>query len=313
MNNQKIDHIGLVGVGLMGACWAAVFSSNGRQVKLYDHDPAACRAGREKAVEHLGFLKDHQMISGEQYEEALANLSVVDSLEEVVRGVEFVQESASDRYEVKKELFREIDRHAAADVIVASSSSGLLMTEIQQVMEHPERALIAHPFNPPHLIPLVELVPGEQTDPRVVERMKDFYEQVGKIPVVAKKEVPGYIANRLQAALWREAIDLVLRGVVSVEDVDKALYAGPGIRWALMGHHLTYHLAGGPGGMDDFIDHMGENIKYMWNDMGAWTDLPPQTKAVLREGLEEEIGTRTFEELVQWRNEKLVALLKEIY
>ena len=187
------------------------------------------------------------------------------------------------------------------------------MTEIQKVTHHPGRCLIAHPFNPPHLIPLVELVPGEATDPATVAIMKDFYHELGKVPIVLKKAVPGHIANRLALALWREAVDLVVRGIASVEDVDKAVCAGPGLRWALMGPHMIYHLGGGEGGMDHFLDHFGPSFKTWWENMAAWTTLPPETKKVLVDGLKKEMGDRSMIDITSWRDEKLSALLKLIY
>jgi 3-hydroxybutyryl-CoA dehydrogenase len=155
--------------------------------------------------------------------------------------VQLVQESVAENYEIKQQVFKELDSYTQPDAILASSSSGLLMTPIQQVTNHPGRCLIAHPFNPPHLIPLVELVPGDKTDELTVLRMKDFYEKLGKVPVVLKKAVPGHIANRLALALWREAVDLVIQGIASVEDVDKAVSAGPGLRWAVMGRDGPAH------------------------------------------------------------------------
>ena len=180
-------------------------------------------------------------------------------------------------------------------------------------MEHPERSLIAHPFNPPHLIPLVELVPGERTDPETLTETKAFFESLGKVPVVLRKEVPGHVANRLQAAVWREAIDLVLKGVASVADVDKALAAGPGIRWALLGPHMIFHLGGGPGGIKHFIDHIGSAWDDVWTDMASWTSLPGGTTDALVSGVQEEAGDRPPQEIAQWRDEKVVQLLKAIY
>ncbi|MCX5820566.1 MAG: 3-hydroxyacyl-CoA dehydrogenase NAD-binding domain-containing protein, partial [Deltaproteobacteria bacterium] len=173
--------------------------------------------------------------------------------------------------------------------------------------------LIAHPFNPPHLVPLVELVPGQKTDPAVMERVKRFFEGLGKIPVVLKREVPGHIANRLAAALWREAIDLVIQGVASVEDVDKALYAGPGIRWALMGQHQIYHLGGGEGGYGYFIDHIGKAFGAYWKEMATWSEISPESRKRLVEGVKQAMGERDAAEIARWRDEKIVGLLKVIY
>ena len=256
MNQQQIKEIGLVGTGLIGASWAGFYASKGFTVRMYDADEGSCRKGYDKAVDCLEFLADNGMLPQGDVKEAIARVSMAESLAECVGQADLIQESAAERYDVKKELFGQIDGLARSEALIASSSSGLSMSEIQKVMRHPERALIAHPFNPPHLIPLVELVGGDQTDERIVARVKVFFEGLGKVPVVLKKEVPGYLANRLQAAVWREAMDLVRQGAASVEDVDKALCCGPGLRWALMGANTVFHLGGGEGGIEYFIDHI---------------------------------------------------------
>ena len=218
----------------------------------------------------------------------------------------------TERYDVKKNVLRQIDRAAEPEAILASSSSGLLISELQTVMERPGRSLIAHPFNPPHLIPLVELVPGKQTAPKVLAEAKTLFESLGKVPVVLNKEVPGHIANRLQAAVWREAIDLVLKGVASVADVDKAMASGPGIRWAILGPHLIFHLGGGSGGIKHFIDQVGVSWEKLWTDMACWTSLPAETADALVSGVEEEAGDRPLQEIARWHDEKVVQLLDVI-
>ena len=206
---KDIASVAVLGAGLVGSAWAAFFTSKGLRVTLYDCDAAILENGRKTAIGYLGFLREHDMMSKHDYEKAVLNLSLADSIAEAVGDVEFVMEAVTERYEVKKQIFQEVDELTSSDCIIASSSSALLMTEIQEVMKHPQRSLIAHPFNPVHLIPLVELVAGEQTDRKVILQAKDFFEQLGKTVVVVKKEVPGYIGNRLQAAIWREAIDMV--------------------------------------------------------------------------------------------------------
>lgn len=310
---REIQNIGLIGAGLVGSAWAAFYAGKGFAVKLYDIEKSVAEKGLFKAKENLKFLQANELISKDAYEKACSTLAIAESVYDTVKDADFVHESASERYEVKTALFAKVDGYTSEDVIIASSSSALLMTEIQKVMTHPQRGIIAHPFNPAHLIPLVELVGGQQTSEATVTAMYDFFKACGKVPVIIKKEIPGYLANRLQAAIWREAIDMVLNGVATVADVDKALYAGPGIRWALMGQHLIYHLGGGEGGIEHFIDHIGENKKRLWEDMAKWTQLPPETKKVMAEGIKDEMGTRTLKEVEQWRDEKLVKLLKAIY
>lgn len=310
---MQIKSIAIVGTGVIGSSWAAFYAAKGYPVKMYDVDAATCRRGHQAALAIIDQLRAQGRLAPESVEAAKSRIAAADGLAQAVEGVQMVQESVAEKYEVKKQVFKALDAAAGPEAILASSTSGLLMTEIQQVTRHPGRCLVAHPFNPPHLIPLVELVPGEATNEDSIVEMKRFYEALGKVPVVLKKAVPGHIANRLAQALWREAVDLVIQGVATVEDVDKALYAGPGLRWAIMGQHLIYHLGGGPGGMDHFIDHFGPAVKPIFESLASWTALPPQTKEVLTEGLKKEIGDRSPAELSRWRDEKLSSLLKLIY
>ena len=189
------------------------------------------------------------------------------------------------------------------------------MSELQQVVTQPDKCLIVHPWNPPHLLPLVELVPGKNTSSRTISRTYAFMSKIGKQPVIVKKEVPGHIANRLQAAVWREAIDLVDRGVCSVEDVDKALVAGPGLRWAFMGSNLTLHIGGGSGGLRYFIEHLGPAFSAWWKDMNAWEKIPTSGATKIIQGIEEinRVKSMTPTSLAEWRDAKLLQLLKLLY
>jgi len=202
----------------------------------------------------------------------------------------------------------EIDAATAPDVVIASSSSGLLISRVTAKCAHPERCVIGHPFNPPHLIPLVEVVAGEKTSQEAVDKAMAFYRAIGKHPIHIKKEVKGHVANRLQAALWREAVSLVADGVCSVADADAAVAYGPGLRWALMGPHLTFHLAGGEGGMAHFMDHLGPALQGWIDDLGS----PHVTdyKKLLVNGVAEEAGDRTIADLQKWRDRKLIDILK---
>jgi len=309
---MKIKSVGIVGTGVIGSSWAAFYASKGFMVKMYDIDPSLCQKGLRMAKDYLEVLRVRGLLPENACKKAIADTTVVNDLTEAVKDVQLVQESAAENYEVKHQVFKVMDAETSPDVILASSSSGLLMTEIQKATQHPERCLIAHPFNPPHLILLVELVPGEQTDDNTISKMKTFFEDLGKVPVVLKKEAPGHIANRLAAALWREATDIVLKGIASVEDVDKALFAGPGIRWAFMGQHLIYHLGGGEGGIEHFIDHLGPAFEQWWKSMDTWTSLPPEAKSILAEGVKEELRGRSLTEVTQWRDDTLIKLLKLI-
>ncbi len=310
---MEVESIAIVGAGVIGASWAAFYAAKGFEVKMHDADAVQDRKGHRQAVDIVEQLQAQGILKKDGAAEAAARITLADGLGQAVEGVQLVQESVAENYAVKQQVFKALDAETGSDVILASSSSGLLMTEIQKVTRYPGRCLIAHPFNPPHLIPLVELVPGEATDAETIAAMKRFYEGLGKVPVVLKKAVPGHLANRLALALWREAVDLVVQGIASVEDVDKAVYAGPGLRWAIMGPHMIYHLGGGEGGMDHFIDHFGPAVKTWWESMASWTTLPPETKRVLIEGLKKEMGDRSLVEINRWRDEKLIKMLKILY
>jgi 3-hydroxyacyl-CoA dehydrogenase len=195
------------------------------------------------------------------------------------------------------------------EVVIASSSSGLLISRLSQGCAHPERCVIGHPFNPPHLVPLVEVVGGATASRATIDAAMAFYRAVGKHPIEIRKEVPGHLANRLQAALWREAVSLVADGVASVADVDAAISEGPGLRWALMGPHATFHLAGGEGGMAHFMDHLMPAVTSWWADLGDPT-MTPALAAQLVEGVREEVGGRTVAELAARRDAFLTALLE---
>jgi len=313
MSKTDIKRIGILGAGTIGSSWAAFFAGKGLHVRYYDSVPETMERAHAKIRAGLEFLRANDLADEEDCAEGDRHLEPADGIETLVQDADLIQESATEDYGVKNEVLAAADAHSPSTAIIASSSSGLLMTELQKVMARPERALIAHPFNPPHLVPLVELVPGEQTSPETLDRAHGFYEALGKIPVQLKKEVPGHIANRLAGALWREALDLVASGVASVEDVDKALHAGPGLRWALMGQHLIYHLGGGEGGYQHFFDHIGKTFEAYWRTMPSWTQIPEEARQAAIEGVEESLHGRSIAEISAWRDEKLVKLVKAIY
>jgi len=312
MTDADFRTVGILGTGTIGSSWASFFAVNGMAVRMFDADGATLERGLAAARSNVDALGGFGLANEDDVAAAKERLRPVSSVAEVASDVGYVQESVVERYDVKKEVFAEMDRASSPETVIASSSSGLLMTEIQKAMERPERALIAHPFNPPHLVPLVELVPGERTSAAIVAAVREFFERLGKTPVVLQKEVPGHIANRLAAALWREAIDLVHSGVATVEDVDRALYAGPGIRWALMGQHMIYHVGGGEAGYRGFIDHIGATFEEYWRSMASWTEIPPEAKEAVVSGVEESAKGRSLADLAAWRDGKLVAVLKAL-
>ena len=213
-----------------------------------------------------------------------------------------------ERLEIKHELYRDIEDALEPQAIVASSASGLTLTEMQGGWRSPGRFVLGHPFNPPHLIPLVEVVGGKETSDEAVERAINFYRAIGKKPIHIRREVKGHVANRLQAALWREAFYLVDQGIASVSDIDTAIAHGPGLRWALLGPFLNLHLSGGSGGIGHVIDHLGPPIESWWRDLGDLS-FTPKVKTEAMQGVEDELSGRELATLQEERDDTLIQLL----
>ncbi|KWA34081.1 3-hydroxyacyl-CoA dehydrogenase NAD-binding domain-containing protein [Burkholderia multivorans] len=296
---MDMQRIAIVGTGVIGASWAAFYLAKGFDVVATDPAPQAEARLRESLAAFLG----------DDADAACARLTFDADLVRALDGVDFVQENGPERLDLKRALYRQMDDVLPAHVPIASSSSGLKMSDIQTACEqHPERCLIGHPFNPPHLIPLVELVGGEATDPAVIERAKAFYDALGKVTIVLNKEMAGHVANRLAAALFREVYHLVGEGVVSVADADKAVAWGPGLRWALMGQCLTYHLGGGAGGIAHFLEHLSGPMTSWWNDLGT-PSFDPDVDRKLIDGLRTIQGERSMQDLAAERDRLLVELI----
>ncbi len=309
---KGIKRVACIGSGLVGQGWAALFALNGYEVVLQDITEEKLVEAIERTAHHINTLVNARLAQG--LDEAVARLRSTTSLEEALDGADFVVESVFESLEVKCPLFAEMDRIAPANVVLASSTSGFMMSDIAKDMElHPERAIVAHPWNPVHLVPLVELSPGEKTSQGTVDLTYRIMEDIGRVPVVLKKEVLGFIANRLSAVLWREALDLVDQGVASVEEVDKAIRAGPGIRWAIMGPYLTYHLGGGKGGIEYIMRHIGVK-KAKWLETAAtWTMQPESVVQKAVDGVNDMVGATALEELEAKRDEYLIALNKLLW
>jgi 3-hydroxyacyl-CoA dehydrogenase len=307
---MDIRKIACVGAGLIGQEWAALFSSKGLEVILQDVSETILERSVRGVRSNLNFLEENKFLGQGEAETALKRIEVTTFIGEAVRHADYVQESVPDDYGFKKEVFREMDAAAPDHAILASSSSGLLMTEIQRVATRPQRCVLVHPVLPVYLIPLVEIAGGSQTSRETAIATHDFMRKLGKVPVLLKREVPGYIVNRLQAALLREGIDLVDKGIASAEDVDKAFCMGIGLRDPLVGPFLRIHLAGG--GVERFIENFSESYRYRWETMETWTSIPPSAaKKVVREVREMEVvRTKSLEEIRSWRDEMLVKLLK---
>jgi carnitine 3-dehydrogenase len=290
-----IKTVAVVGTGVIGASWAALFLANGLDVVATDPAPGAEERLRAD-VATTGLA-------------ARGRLTFVGDVAEAVADADFVQENGPERIDVKHAVFAALDAAARPDVVLASSSSGLLPSVIATACTaHPERVLVGHPFNPPHLLPLVEVVPGERTAEAAVDQAMAFYTALGKKPIRLRHELPGHVANRLQAALWREAYSLVDRGVATVADIDTAIANGPGLRWALLGPFAVQHLSGGRGGIAHVLEHLGPPTEALWRDMGD-PSLTPELVAKIVAGVEEELGAIDPAELVARRDAVLRALL----
>jgi 3-hydroxyacyl-CoA dehydrogenase len=304
--NKPISQVAIIGTGVIGASWAALFLAKGIDVVATDIAPDAEASLRRfvdtawPALERLGLTPGASPL----------RLVFTPDLPEAVKGAGLVQENGPERIDFKKRLYGQLDELLPPEVVIASSSSGLTMSEIQSGCPvHPERCVIAHPFNPPHLIPLVEIVGGAKTSEVTIQRAIGFYTALGKRTVRLHKEVPGHVANRLQAALAREVYHLVGEGVVSVADVDTAVCWGPGLRWGIMGQVLLNHLGGGQGGMEHFLQQFTSPMTAWWKVLGS-PQLTPELQQKLIAGVHDEVGSRSIDDLEAERDEVLLGLLE---
>ena len=306
MTERPIRRIAVIGTGVIGASWTALFLAKGLDVVATDIAPDAEASLRGfvdmawPALKRLGLAPNASQ----------SRLTFTADFLTAVKGADLVQENGPERIEFKRKLYGQLDGVLPPDVIIASSSSGLTMSEIQTACpSHPERCLIGHPFNPPHLIPLVEIVGGAKTSEDTIQRASEFYTALGKQTVRLHKEVPGHVANRLQAALAREVYHLVAEGVVSVADVDAALCWGPGLRWGIMGQVLLNHLGGGQGGIEHFFQQFTGPITAWWKVLGS-PQLTPELQQKLVDGVRAEAGSRSIDGLAAERDEVLLGLLE---
>lgn len=302
-----ITRVAIVGTGVIGASWATAFLARGMDVVASDPAAGAEDALRRTVDAQWPVMEAMGLSPGASPD----RLRFVASPEEAVAGAGFVQENGPERVDVKRDLFRRLDDAAPPDAPLATSTSTITVSEFQDFCaKHPERVVLGHPFNPPHLIPLVEVGGGTQTSSQAIARAMDFYRAMGKHPIHLRREIKGHVANRLQAALWQEAFNLVHAGVASVADVDAAIAHGPGLRWSLLGPFLNLHLSGGEGGIGAlFGKPLWQATEGMWRDLGTVSvdaDLGSRVAA----GVVDEIGGRDAAELVRQRDDVLVKLLK---
>ena len=304
---SNVRRICCIGAGPIGAGWTASFLARAYTVTAYVHEPdeeTSLRALVETAWVSLESL-------GLEEGASLDNLRCTSDLAEAVATAEFVQESAPENMDLKQGLYEELGRLVPANVVIASSTSGLPMSEIQARCSTPQRTVVGHPFNPPYLLPLVEVVGGAATDPAAVQWLVDFYRIAGKAPLVLKKEIPGFVATRLQEAIWREALHMIANDEATVEDIDFAIVNGPGPRWAMMGPCLTYHVGGGEGGMAYCLDQFGPALKLPWSRLDA-PELTQKLRQQLIEGSAREAGDRDYATLNSERDKGLVAIHKAL-
>src|SRR3984957_4199034 len=304
--DKPIRRIAIVGTGVIGASWAAEFLARGFDVTATDPAPNA-EANLRKYIDTAWPDLTSQ---GLDKSASRDRLSFTPDLKKALSNADFVQENGPERKDFKVQLFADMDAAAPPDSIIASSSSGLTMSVMQSTCKQPERCVIGHPFNPPHMVPLVEVVGGAKTSPDAVRRAIEFYESIGKKPIHLRKEVVGHVANRLQAAVYREVVNLIHLGVVDVADADTAVSWGPGLRWGVMGPSMLFHLAGGEGGIQHFMDYLSGPVASWWKDLGGFTDWPEGSKKTIVEGIKKAANGRSIDELERLRDEVLLELVQ---
>jgi 3-hydroxyacyl-CoA dehydrogenase len=301
--HRTVSRIAIVGTGTIGASWATQYLASGFDVIATDPAPGA----EENLHAYVDASWDAVTTLGLSPGASPDRLSFTTEMREALADADYVQENGPERPDFKVKLFAEIDAATPVDAIIASSSSGITMSVIQAECEHPGRTVIGHPFNPPHVIPLVEVVGGAKTSPETIAAAIAFYASIGKRPLHLKKELPGHVANRLQAALYREVVYLIGQGVLDVADSDDAVSWGPGLRWGVMGPNLLWHLGGGEGGIEHFMETLMGPMADMWKVLGD-PELTPELKRTIVDGVLEEAGDRTVDELAGERDAMLLAL-----
>jgi 3-hydroxyacyl-CoA dehydrogenase len=301
---RPVRRIAVVGTGVIGASWAAQYLARGFDVVATDPAPNA-EANLRKYVDNAWPALTRIGLSPEA---ARDRLSFTTNMKDALSKADFVQENGPERPEFKMKLYADMDDSTPRESIIASSSSGITPSVMQSKCKHPERVLIGHPFNPPHIIPLVEVVGGARTSPDVIQQAMEFYASIGKKPIRLRKEIPGHVANRLQIALYKEILYLIEQDVLSVADADDAVSWGPGLRWGIMGPNLQFHLAGGAGGIEHFFEGVFTGLMPVMNGLGTPT-VTPELKQKVAAGVHEEAGNRSVEQLANGENEVLLGLL----
>jgi carnitine 3-dehydrogenase len=303
--NKPIRRIAIVGTGVIGASWAAQYLARGLDVVATDPAPNAEANLRKYVDEAWEQLKEIGLTPGATRD----SLSFTTDMTKALSQADLVQENGPERPDFKMKLFADMDAVTPVDSLIASSSSGITPSVMQSKCKNPERIVVGHPFNPPHVVPLVEVVGGTKTSPEAIEQAMRFYASIGKKPIHLKKELPGHVANRLQAALYREMLYLIEQDVLSVEDTDAAVCYGPGIRWGVMGQSLQWHLGGGAGGIEHFMAHLMDPLQGMMKVLGT-PNITPQLKQTVIDGVKREADGRSVEELAEDENRVMIGLMK---
>lgn len=307
-NPNEVTHVGVIGTGVIGGGWALHFLRMGMNVVAYDPGPNA----KEKLLAMVDHVWPTIEKLGLREGASRDNLRFVDSLEDMVPCVQVIQENTPERLDAKRDLFAELDRIIPADVVIISSTSGLPMTDMAvNLKEQPDRFVVGHPFNPPYLMPFCEVCGGERTSQDVVNWTAEFYESIEKQVAKMEKELPGFIGNRLQEAIWREALHMVKNKECTVEDIDKAIIHGPGLRWAIMGHCLTYHLGGGQGGMAYLLDHFEHSLEEPWTRLKA-PKVTQELKDDMVQGCLNQANGASINELIQERDDCLIRIMQTL-
>ena len=300
-----INKIAVIGTGVIGSGWIVRFLAHNKKVIAYDKDIRL----KKKIIKEIKQTWPHVKKLFNKKKLKLKNFSFVTSLKDALKDAEFVQECAPENYKLKIRLMKEIGKYSKSDAIISSSSSGLLPSRIYSKCKNPSRTIIAHPFNPVYMLPGVEIVPGKRTKKNFLKKAYKFYKSVSMNPIMIKKELPGYLSDRLQEALWREALHIVNEGYASTEDLDRAIEDGPGMRWSLMGTFLTFHLAGGNAGMKHMLEQFGPALKLPWTKLKA-PKLSNKLSNRVIAGTKKQARGKSVAEISKIRDEYLLNLQK---
>ena len=294
----------VIGAGTIGLSWATLFAAYGLQVRVSDPRPDLAESVQATVRQFSQTLPG----GPREADDLLGHIEIEPDLERAVAGVAIVQENGPENLAFKQELFARIERAAPPDALLLSSTSGLMPTDMSRDMQDPGRLLVGHPFNPPHVVPLVEIVPGQATGPAQVAAAEAFYRELGKAPVVLRKEIGGFVANRLQSAVFRESVHLVLAGVVTAEELDRVVTESLGVRWATAGPFESYHMGGGPGGLRHLLEHLGPGMARRWSQLGQ-PELTPEVVDQLSTATEERFRDVSYEARTEVRDRKQLAVL----